>query len=62
MIKIYHLIKWFDISWYQYLFTDLDGFRNLWCRIRGHPYGVVWYTLCGLEPDMSCKNCGEDLG
>ena len=32
------------------------------CRIRNHPCGVVWYNASGLEPDMHCKNCGDDLG
>ena len=33
-----------------------------WCRWRGHPAGVWWTNFCGLEPDMRCKGCGEDLG
>jgi hypothetical protein len=53
--------KWFHIWWYKFLFTDYKGLRNLWCRIRGHHGGVVWYSS-GLEPDMTCKDCGEDLG
>lgn len=32
------------------------------CRARSHPYGVVWYNVGGLEPDMHCNGCGEDLG
>jgi hypothetical protein len=24
--------------------------------------GVVWYNIAGFEPDMTCKNCGDDLG
>jgi hypothetical protein len=32
-----------------------------WCRAKGHPCGVVWNSS-GLEPDMACKDCGEDLG
>lgn len=31
------------------------------CRWRGHPAGVIWYKA-GYEPDMRCKNCGDDLG
>jgi len=31
--------------------------------MRGHPAGVVWFRIGEiLEPDMTCKNCGEDLG
>lgn len=32
-----------------------------WCARRGHPCGVVWYTMSGSEPDYHCKNCGELL-
>lgn len=35
--------------------------RAVWCRLRGHPYGVFWYNPSGLEPDMHCRNCGDDL-
>lgn len=31
------------------------------CRARNHPAGVVWYSS-GYEPDMTCRECGEDLG
>lgn len=53
---------WFTISWWKYLLTDCTGWTNFWCRVRGHPYGVGWYNAGGLEPDMQCRNCGEDLG
>ena len=33
-----------------------------WCRWRGHPAGVWFYTMSGSEPDMRCKGCGENLG
>ena len=33
-----------------------------WCRVRNHPAGVVFYNCGGLEPDMTCRGCGEDLG
>lgn len=54
--------KWFSYYWYEYLLKGSTGLRNLWCRIRNHPNGVVWYNVSGLEPDMHCKDCGEDLG
>jgi hypothetical protein len=63
------------LSWYFtfdcwiYLFkTDKDSgdytgrIRRAFCRFRGHPYGVVWYTTSGDEPEMICKNCGDYLG
>lgn len=54
--------KWFTLSWYQYLFQDNDGILNIICRARQHPHGVVWYNTNGFEPNMCCKDCGEDLG
>jgi len=53
---------WLYPSFWKYVFKKNTGIRNIICRIRGHPYGVVWYNVSGLEPDMSCNNCGEDLG
>lgn len=67
-------MHWFTRSWWRYLFAPVPrnryGFfgrlRDRWtsfiCRARGHPYGVVWYNPSGFEPDMTCKNCGDDLG
>ena len=50
------------IVYCKYLFSKPFSIRKLICRWRCHPYGVVWYNLNGLEPDMHCKNCGDDLG
>lgn len=56
-------------GWWSYIFApveDSEGFlyrlRVYRCRWLGHPYGVVWYNPQGLEPDMTCNNCGDDLG
>lgn len=38
------------------------GWRGAICRWRNHPAGVKWVNTSGLEPDMRCRNCGEDLG
>jgi len=54
-------MKWFTYSWWKYLFTDLKGWRHFWCRVNKHRCGVVWFSW-GDEPDMRCRNCGEDLG
>ena len=63
-------LNWVNLGWYKYLFSDLKSrynderfwkLRMIYCRIRGHA-GVVWYNANGFEPDMTCKNCGEDLG
>jgi hypothetical protein len=32
-----------------------------YCRASGHRCGVFWNSS-GLEPDMRCVGCGEDLG
>jgi hypothetical protein len=39
-----------------------DRLCSAWCRLRGHPPGVRWYNPHGLEPDMHCQGCGDDLG
>jgi len=51
----------------EYLFSNLKYAENfnhkikiIFCRLRGHPNGVVWYSN-GMEPDMSCKDCGDEL-
>ncbi len=64
--------KWFTISWYNYLFEyvpighkygkKFPSLRAIICRAKGHPEGIVFYNPTGIEPDTSCKNCGDDLG
>ena len=63
-------MHWLTIGWYAYLFGrpawnrhyEWPGWRMIWCRSRGHPSGVVYMNPGGLEPDLHCRNCGEDLG
>lgn len=70
------MIKWFYFSWYSYLFSNLVFIWNeeyyfkhkiqsiitiILCRIKGHPNGPTWYNASGLEPDMSCIDCGDEL-
>lgn len=38
-----------------------DFLASAVCRTVGHA-DVVWYDVNGLEPDMHCRRCGEDLG
>jgi hypothetical protein len=66
-------MHWFTLSWYAYLFAPtgrraerycsnywvVDRIARIWCRMRGHPAGQIWYNPGGLEPDDRCKNCGE---
>lgn len=53
--------------WWQYVLekrvsNDVSWFTTIWCRMRGHPEGIVFYNFSGYEPDYSLKNCGDDLG
>ena len=41
---------------------EVSLFGAVLCRLRGHPAGVWWFNPSGLEPDMHCRNCGDDLG
>lgn len=54
--------RWLTPGWWRGLLDGCTGWRNFWCRVRCHPYGVVWYSQYRDEPDMRCKNCREDLG
>jgi len=61
-------MKWLSINWWKYLFeakseySSLGRIKTAICRARNHPEGVWWYNSDGVEPDMRCKNCGDDLG
>ncbi len=69
-------MHWFTLGWWQYLLASPSNAMTsdswywqvrVWlqavgCRARGHPYGVVYYNPNGSEPDMTCTNCGDDLG
>jgi len=50
----------------KYLFSkkspNYNWFKVIVCRLMNHPTGVVWFNLDGLEPDMTCKGCGDNLG
>lgn len=56
----------FTLDWWKYLLEKKNPDYSWWtvirCRASGHKCGVVWYTSYGLEPDMTCKGCGDDLG
>ena len=59
-------MNWFYLSYWRYLFSKPYGskltLRIVFCRIKGHPHGTVWFNPGGLGPDMRCRDCGEDLG
>jgi hypothetical protein len=58
--------KWFSKWWWQYLLENpaygTPKLKAFLCRTRGHPSGVWWHNPGGLEPDMHCKDCGDDIG
>ena len=55
-------------AWLKYLFAprrwgnEVSWFTVIKCRWQGHPHGVLWFNPSGMEPDMTCTNCGDDLG
>jgi len=61
---------WFYAAWWRYLLGKSNNrwpdrglgayLRRVVCRARGHPAGIVFFNPGGLEPNMSCRNCGED--
>lgn len=44
------------------VFAESRDFQNAWCRMRGHPNGMIYYNPGGTAPDGRCKDCGEDIG
>ena len=34
--------------------------KVIWCRLRNHPYQVVYYSSGGFD-DPSCSNCGDSF-
>lgn len=61
-----YVAVWFQSWWYPYLFAKRDPWTPwhivLWCRLRGHPCGMVFYNPGGTEPDYHCKDCGDEIG
>ena len=55
------MFKWLSKNWWGYLLQKPFSLKAFWCRKNGHKCGVWWVNTCGLEPDMRCKNCGDDL-
>jgi len=55
----------FDYYWWKYVFEKpcygSSWLRSIWCRINKHPRGPVYYNPTGFEPDMTCKDCGDEL-
>lgn len=58
-------MHWLTLSWWKYLFErprHVGIIKAAICRANGHKCGVWWYDVAGLEPNMHCKNCGDELG
>lgn len=55
------LLDLLDICIWRYAFDKPESFENFLCRLKGHPHGPVYFNVGGLEPDMSCRDCGEEL-
>lgn len=69
--------RWLTRDWYAYLLRRPDHYdralgwaytnrvadyaNRVWCRLRGHPAGVIWFNPGALEPDNHCKNCGDEI-
>jgi hypothetical protein len=61
---------WLTKSWYEYLFAPKDRYcysdvpyiEVLWCRLRGHPAGEIYYNPGGYEPNHHCRTCGDEIG
>jgi len=75
-IKLFYwrnIQHWHHYEWWKYLFSGLwyrwrhDYWRLrdlpgvIICRIKNHPCGPIWYNPGGYEPDMTCKNCGDEI-
>lgn len=59
--KIVHELEEWDSKIIDRIFRFVSYIYRCQCRARNHPYGIHWYSW-GLEPDMHCMGCGEDLG
>jgi len=59
-------INWLSLDWWKYLLAkpaeDTSLWTAFWCRVGNHKAGLTWFNPNGFEPDMTCKNCGDDLG
>lgn len=61
---------WWSVDWYAYLLAPRHDSSISWrtvmrCRARGHRglgAGPIWQNLAGLEPNMRCRTCDDDLG
>ena len=77
MCIFWHIQALFSVEFWRYLIKGQikicrknypkkpDWVRSpshLWCRLTGHKAGPVWFNPGGTEPNMHCRNCGDDIG
>ena len=55
------IFEW--VAQLEYALDKPANFKNFWCRLRGHPNGIVFYNYGfeAQEPDYHCKDCDELL-
>lgn len=53
---------WFKSERWRFVFTDETRLYRIYCRLRGHPHGEIYYNPGGSEPDHHCQDCGEEIG
>jgi hypothetical protein len=63
----YSKTLWLRYSFWKYIFEKPKEHQTsrktiIWCRLRGHPDGEIFYNPGGMEPDHRCKNCLELIG
>jgi len=57
-----NLVNYIRLSWWKFILSKPRNLRAIFCRMGQHKAGVWWFNMGGFEPDMHCKNCGDDLG
>jgi hypothetical protein len=55
-------MRWFSKAFWRYLLKDCKSWEMFWCRAGGHKPGPTWFNPGGVEPDMHCRGCGENIG
>ena len=53
---------WLKHGRWRFVFTEETRWFRIWCRIRGHPSGEIYWNPGGDEPNHHCEDCGEEIG
>lgn len=64
-------MKWLRLCWYSHLFdfsysgcptfSFMEKLVVIRCRAKEHPNGPTWFNPGGFEPDMTCRDCGDEI-